>query len=715
MKKNLFPLIAGLGLAVSAQAGTLLLNEPFAYGPGALTTVSAGLWVNHSGTAGQVDVASGKVNLTQSESEDVNALLAAYSTTNLYASFVVNFSALPAGVGEYFAHFKNVTTSNFRCRVFANTNGTDGTKFRVGITRGASGATPVYIATDLSLNTDYKLVVRYNALSAESTLWLNPGSESAIGDRADALDSTTTNAIVAFALRQVGQNPSMGTLTLDDLKVGTNFTDVVAVSNPALNPPFISLIPNQSIPRNGVTPAVPLYVTDGETAPASLTLSAVSSSPTLVPDNNVVFGPMNPGDSNRTVMVTAGAGEQGVSEITATVTDGDGNTASRKFLVIVGAPTLSTFTNIATPKDTPTPILPFTVNDGEGDAITLSASSTNEAVVPVSGILFGSSGGLSNITITPAAGASGLSRVTIIANDGYNTVSNSFVITVFQTFHVVLCDDFNSYPNGALTNVSTIWTAHSGSAADLGYVTVMDGKILLSGTNSQDVSSTFTNPPSFTAVSFFPHEGWILYSRFKVNFSARPTAANGEYFAHFRNSGSGFGSRVFATTNGVAAGKLRLGISNNTGAPASVLFPTDLEVGATYTVVTRYNVGTGQSTLWINPNTEGDPSVTATDSAFPFTAETYAFREQSGIGNMAIDDVKISTAFADVVQSLPVLTITPSGTDVMILWTGTGTLQYADDLTSPPASIVWVSLTGQPSPYTIPPSGLHRFYRVTVP
>jgi hypothetical protein len=674
MKKYLFPLIAGLGLAVSAKAA-VILDETFTYADGPLTNVSSGVWAIHSGTT-PINVVSGKAVISQANSQDNFAQLtgAPYSSGNLYASFVVNFSTVPTSGGTYFAHFKDATTSGFRCRAYAVSTGAAAGNYRVGIAR-ASG-TAVIIPTDLSPNTDYVLVLRYDAATGASRLWINPGSEGAVTDLADGTDTWTATPITSFALRQGANN--QGICTFDNLKVGTAFTDVVAGGNPALNPPFISNIADQNIPRDGATPEVPFYVTDGETAHANLTLSASSSNTGLVPMNNIVFGPMSPGDSNRTVKVTAAPGQQGASEITATVTDGDNNIATRKFLVIVGAPTISTFSNTTTPTNLPTPAIPFTASDAENDTLTFSATSTNGAVVPVSGIVFGSSGGTSNVTITPAADVSGLSRVTIIASDGFNSVSNSFVITVFPSFHIVLSDGFD-YPDGSLTSVSTIWGTHSGTAGD---VKVTGGKIFLSGTNSEDVSSTFTNPPSFTAVSCFPHEGWILYSSFDVNFISRPTTSSGEYFAHFRNSGTGtsFGGKVFATTNGAASGKLRLGLSNSANAPANVIWPSDLSTGTTYTVVTRYNVGIGQATLWINPTTVSSPSITATDGAFPFTTETYSFREQSGIGNMYIDNVKVSTSFLDVVG--PALTITALGNNVTLSWPSAATgyvLRYTDE------------------------------------
>src|SRR4030095_11433441 len=150
----LLTFVVSIALGVQAPAA-VVLNETFSYPDGVLTNVSSGSWSNHSGTLGQVDVSGGKVNVSQAETEDVNRWLdgAPYTSGNLYASFVVNFSVLPAGTGGYFAHFKDDGTANFRARVFATTTGAAAGSFRVGIANG--GGTPVFIGTDLALGTDY--------------------------------------------------------------------------------------------------------------------------------------------------------------------------------------------------------------------------------------------------------------------------------------------------------------------------------------------------------------------------------------------------------------------------------------------------------------------------------------------------------------------------------------------------------------------------------
>ena len=227
MMKRLFVVVAWLALAPASLHSSVILNDAFNYPEGAVVTAPATLWTNHSGTVGQVDVTSGKLNLTGSETEDVNALLQGqpYSTTStdsLYAKFTVNFSALPSGAnGGYFAHFKDATTG-FRAKVFATTNGAAAGLFRLGIASGSNLATNTF-SPDLSLNQDYVVVIRLALNTAASTLWVNPAVET--DSSVNAADTGAPINVTSFAFRQTS---GMGTLTGDDLLVGTSFADVVS-------------------------------------------------------------------------------------------------------------------------------------------------------------------------------------------------------------------------------------------------------------------------------------------------------------------------------------------------------------------------------------------------------------------------------------------------------------------------------------------------------
>jgi hypothetical protein len=208
---------------------TTLLCESFGYANGSLVTNSAFFWSTHGGSTGQTQVASEKLGVQSSQSEDVNAALLrgpypVGSGTTLYASFRVNFTGLPSTGGEYLAHFGR-TTATFRGRIFASTAGAATGSLRLGLSNGTSPQ-DTQVPMDLSLSNTYLVVIRYQIDSATSTLWINPSAGTDPGTT--AADSTTAVAIPAFAFRQ---SAGIGTSIMDELIVGTSFSDVVPTGN----------------------------------------------------------------------------------------------------------------------------------------------------------------------------------------------------------------------------------------------------------------------------------------------------------------------------------------------------------------------------------------------------------------------------------------------------------------------------------------------------
>ena len=216
-------------VAVSASA-SILFTDDFNYSDGSITAVSGGIWANHSGTAGQVDVQSALVNLTAAESEDVNALISGgpYTSGFLYFSMAVNFSVLPAVGGGYFAHFKDATTSGFRARLYATTTGATAGFYRLGVNNGSNLPITATLPADLSLGSTYQVVVRYDASSPANatTVWVNPLLET--DPSATATDLVTALGITSIGLRQSTiAAGGMGTLTVDNVRVATSFIEVI--------------------------------------------------------------------------------------------------------------------------------------------------------------------------------------------------------------------------------------------------------------------------------------------------------------------------------------------------------------------------------------------------------------------------------------------------------------------------------------------------------
>ena len=219
----------------------------------------------------------------------------------------------------------------------------------------------------------------------------------------------------------------------------------------------------------------------------------------------------------------------------------------------------------------------------------------------------------------------------------------AFLLSATLAGAVLLLNDPFNYPNGPLVTVSSnVWVHHSGSVT--GEVAVESGRVLLSETNTEDVNALLAGQP-------YPASGAtnVFYASFTVKFTVLP-GSGGAYFAHFKDASTGFRARVWALTGGAAPNKFRLGISSTSGSVISATNPTDLSLNTDYTVVTRLVNSNSISTLWINPESESDASVSTGESASTFTVVSYAFRENTGEGTLSIGNLRVGTSFADVVS-----------------------------------------------------------------
>jgi hypothetical protein len=668
MKKTFLALTAFVGIALSAHA-VPVYSDTFSYADGALVTVSGGSpagWYTHSGSAGQLQVVGGQAVVGGSNGEDVSHYLtnAAFPTGfvdgpgggRVYASFTMNMTALPVGSGgTYFFHFRDQATFQFRARTWAATNGAAAGTYRIGVS--AAGNSPVYIAQDIPLNETHKVVVRWDQSVTNATLWLDPGCENTSVNTATSADTALPGAFTNYnvCLREGSSSQNAGTMNFDNLLVGTAYSDVATDGGP----PSIAGIPDQSIPMNGSTGLIPVAIQSCSYSADLLTLSATSSDTTLVPNSpaNIELGGTGP---NRTIKVTPATGHQGQAEITVVVTDPGNQKNTNSFIVVVGAPSIAAIPDQTTPVNTATASIPFTVGDPEAsDSITVTASSSNPTLVQNTDIVVTPATGNSTsrtVKITPQSNQAGNTIITLVASDGFTSASTSFSLTVYPQLGLVLGDTF-SYPDGVVSAVSGgFWAPHS--SADSNDCYVVNNQLVVSSTNAMDVHAAWSNSLYFVASGGdVPPQGFagvILYSKFTVNFAKLPSGSGGDYFAHYKDLGtSNFRARIFALTNGAAPGKFRIGIANGGFTVAAV--PQDLSPGTTYTVVSRYNVSTAQSTVWVDPTSnEASIGAAATDNTSPVEIDYYCFRQNSGsptAGVVFVDDLLIGTSFSDVYTS----------------------------------------------------------------
>ena len=195
--------------------------------------------------------------------------------------------------------------------------------------------------------------------------------------------------------------------------------------------PTIGAVADVTVNVNTATGPLSVTLADDTTAAASIGLTGSSSNQALVPNANIAITGTG---SVRTVVVTPAANQTGTATITLTATDANGLTATETFLLRVSAaPTISDVANATTSLNTAAG--PFNVTVGDdltaAGSLVLSATSSNTALVPNANIQLGGSGSARTVLVTPAAGASGSTTITLtVADAGGLTATDTFTLTV---------------------------------------------------------------------------------------------------------------------------------------------------------------------------------------------------------------------------------------------------------------------------------------------
>ncbi len=240
------------------------------------------------------------------------------------------------------------------------------------------------------------------------------------------------------ASRTVTLTPAAGqpgsatiTLTVSDGAL-TRQTSFVLNAYASINtPPTVTGIANQSASTGGSVGPLAFTIGDAQTAAESLTVTATSSSQSVLPNANIVVGGSG---ASRTVTLTAGS-TAGSSDVTLTVSDGSIFTQKLFTLTTTSsgntAPTITTIANQTTAVGVAVGPLSFTVGDAEtaAAALTTTGSSSNTTALPNANITFGGSGASRTVTLTPASGQSGTSTVTLTVSDGSLSAQTSFTLT----------------------------------------------------------------------------------------------------------------------------------------------------------------------------------------------------------------------------------------------------------------------------------------------
>ena len=300
---------------------------------------------------------------------------------------------------------------------------------KISITIGAEYILTISAVPDQVVDEDTAKTVPFTVNGSESG---NVAVAASAADSNIVASVTTSGQGSAWTAVVTPKKDAIGSTTVtlvatDEFGTGTATFNVTVVA--ANDAPEFTAIPNQNTLRNlPVTFEIP--VTDKDTELTSLIFSWASSNPELI--NNVVFGFKD----GVTPIATVIPKRDQVGQASVTIFADDGTTK-------VGAPVLVTVTappneppvfgpvaDQETLKNIPLTIdLPITDPDTAVTDIAMAAVSSDPDVVR--NVLFGiKNGNIITATIRPVNNATGLTRITITANDGDNVRSQSFNVTV---------------------------------------------------------------------------------------------------------------------------------------------------------------------------------------------------------------------------------------------------------------------------------------------
>jgi subtilisin family serine protease/subtilisin-like proprotein convertase family protein len=286
----------------------------------------------------------------------------------------------------------------------------------------------------------------------------------------------------------------------------------------------------------------------------SLQLNVAESSTTTSATGDYVFGNLTPGTYIvREVVQPTWKQVLPVSGFHSAVVLNRQTTAGQDFANTQGnsAPLISDVPNQTLPEDS-SAVLNFTINDIETPVafLTLSATSSDPAILPISNIVFGGAFGNRTVTLTPLPNQFGPVTVTLIVTDGAGkTVQDTFVLNVTPV------NDAPTFVRGSNQNTGV----NSGPQSVTNWATaILPGPFNEAGQTVSFVINNNTNSGLFAVQPALAPNGTLTY-----------TPANGAV-------GSATITVVLQDNGGTAGG------GQNTSVPQSFIItigpPTSLQV-----------------------------------------------------------------------------------------------------------------------------------------
>ena len=266
----------------------------------------------------------------------------------------------------------------------------------------------------------------------------------ASGTYADVV-SAGTNTTVSISNLVEGATYYFAATAVDTDGLESDYSTEVSTLIPVKltnQPPTLNTLADLTINENASLQTVNLSgISSGATNESqTLTITASSGNTGLIPTPTVTY--TSP-DATGSITFAPVAYASGSATITVTVNDGgtSNNIISRTFAVTVNpvnqAPTLNPLANVTINENASLQTVSLSgITSGaanELDMLSVTASSSNPALIPTPTVSYTSPNAAGSIAFTPAALAFGSATITVTVNDGgvsNNVISRTFTVTV---------------------------------------------------------------------------------------------------------------------------------------------------------------------------------------------------------------------------------------------------------------------------------------------
>jgi len=258
--------------------------------------------------------------------------------------------------------------------------------------------------------------------------------------------SPNASGSLAFTPAANANGSATITVTVNDGQAANNtVTRTFSVNvSPVNNQPTLAPIGNVTLNEDDGAQTVNLsgIGTGAVNENQTLTITATSSNPTLIPNPTVSYSSPN---STGSLGFTPVSNGNGVATITVTVNDGQSanNTVSQTFTVSVNpvndTPTLNALSNLNVAENSGSQTVNLSgIGSGaanESQTLTITATSSDTGVIPNPTVNYTSPNATGSLSFTPVSGANGIAVITVTLNDGQTpngTVTRSFTVNVSE-------------------------------------------------------------------------------------------------------------------------------------------------------------------------------------------------------------------------------------------------------------------------------------------